>query len=254
MYRNTEVFFKCVWIILDRKSNNSDTLKEDLCTEIQKLYSTKFKAKAIGETEKIVKKLEEKDFFQNNVIKQKSKKKKGETDNHEEDKECGVTYDSKALERILKQRIDAESIIDDNIRLLNTCKSYESYEEYIKTNKGYKSLSEVINIVLKESDHIALMPYAKEDHFIGLVFKKDNDLITAEYMDSENKELDSSIKEYLKMHKIDCMQILVEKQKYSDNCGVETVENFIWYLEGKKSRLSQDEAVKLHKELPERIL
>ena len=113
-------------------------------------------------------------------------------------------------------------------------------------------MSEVINIVLKESDHIALMPYAKEDHFIGLVFKKDNDLITAEYMDSENKELDSSIKEYLKMHKIDCMQILVEKQKYSDNCGVETVENFIWNLEGKKSRLSQDEAVKLHKELQQK--
>ena len=187
-----------------------------------------------------------------------SKNKKGYIqDKYNEDAEDEITYKSEELEAVLKKRL-----ADENIKNVGVLPTYKSYEKYGQTTESYKILSEKIHETLKEND-VALLPYAEEDHFIGIMFKKHNNSTAISYMDSDNiNEVDYAsfikFKEGFESYLTEQQQIIsfqkieVNQQKYLYNCGIETIENFIGYLKGEdlvNRNISQDKAIEIHKVL-----
>ena len=97
-------------------------------------------------------------------------------------------------------------------------------------------------------------------HWVGIAVDKNEHEINFHYMDSEQKEIPSLLKKQLiqqattiySEYQINLIEARVEVQKYN-NCGPETIENFIAYLTN-GNRVSQEDAVPLHSQLLEKKL
>ena len=209
-------------------------------TEEEALEALGYKPLALGS--QLIKKI-----FKDAKAENQSEKKGGTSDEFSFKKSHDLTYRSDELDWVLKERIEEEGIFKNAI-LLDTHKSYvfnnivENIDNLLKKVKDEFAQNHSVSIIV---------PYAEEEHFIGLVFKlnKEGNLFI-DYMDSENKEIPVSVKDALLNEVINIERISVKQQEYSDNCGVETIENFIAYLKGGdlvNREISQDKAIEMHK-------
>jgi hypothetical protein len=186
----------------------------------------------------------------------KSVKKGGFVDN-DINNISNITYKSNELEYVLKKRIKDEGL--NKVEVLHT---YKSYETYSLTHISFNILLNKINTSHKNNNY-TLLPYADEDHFIGIIFERlnphsliasifDSDIVNIDsysYMRFINKFRDYAIEKgmYLDYRIID-----VEQQKYIDNCGVEVIENYIGYLKGENllnRNINQINAIELHRKI-----
>ena len=153
-------------------------------------------------------------------------------------------YNLDGLSRILNLRIS-------NLQLGNVKVLQGFFVDEIENNI-HKLLSEMSNLPEK----IVLIPLNLfNKHAVGLIFEKNNDdSLQAVYLDSLNEPIPSGLKQLLINRfgqKLDCSEITVERQKYA-NCAPELIENFIFYITGK--RVSQEQAIELHSKLVENEL
>lgn len=188
-------------------------------------------------------------FFNGNKAANQSKKKKGLTDEFTQKKSHDLTYHSDELDWVLKERMQQESISQKVMRL-DTHKSYE----YDSVSESVSNLlRKVENVLLQNNALVIIVPYAEEEHFIGLIFQLSKEgALFVDYMDSENNEPEVEVKEEILKRNVTINKIIVSEQKYSDNCGIETIENFIGYLKAEdlaSRNISQDEAIEIHKVL-----
>ena len=218
-----------------------DAKKENFTKE-EALKALNYKSSAAGY--KLVE-----NFFNGNKAANQSKKKKGLTDEFTQKKSHDLTYHSGELDWVLKERMQQENISQKVMRL-DTHKSYE----YDSVSESVSNLlRKVENVLLQNNALVIIVPYAEEEHFIGLIFQLSKEgALFVNYMDSENNEPEVEVKEEILKRNVTINKIIVSEQKYSDNCGIETIENFIGYLKAEdlaSRNISQDEAIEIHKVL-----
>ena len=115
-----------------------------------------------------------------------------------------------------------------------------------------------LNLVNELGKKQILLPINLENkHWVGIVLKYKSDKASMFYMDPQNNEIPDKLLFYLakccafRNLKISYYRIKVEQQKYN-NCGAEMIENFIYFLTGK--RRTQESALEHHSILYERHL
>ena len=128
----------------------------------------------------------------------------------------------------------------------------------IKTLKGifvdqeHNNITELLSSVVNTKAQTTLVPLSLfNKHAVGLIFEKTNDSIQVKYLDPENKPMPLQLEQLFKSHNLSIAQLKVEQQKY-ENCGVEVIEDFIFYLTNE--RLSQEQAIPYHSYLLEQSL
>jgi tetratricopeptide (TPR) repeat protein len=94
-------------------------------------------------------------------------------------------------------------------------------------------------------------------HWLGLLFKMADTMVEVTYMDSEQRiaipELKKKLKTSLALNGYESrfLEASLERQRYG-NCGLEVIENFVYYLTG--TRATQEAAVYVHSLLVENSL
>ena len=162
-------------------------------------------------------------------------------------------YYSEGIEKILKLRISEAhltqnvNILDGRYLLFNHMTSAENIT--YKTNE----------IFFENNNSIVCVPYNIElEHWVGLIFEKDENKILIKYIDPENKPIPEILINDLIMAwksigyaEIKVLSVLTDTQR-SNNCGPEVIEGFMEYLTG--YRVPQEEAVLYHSQLLEEEL
>ncbi|CAN0549200.1 unnamed protein product, partial [Ectocarpus sp. 12 AP-2014] len=159
-------------------------------------------------------------------------------------------YYSEGIEKILSLRIkDLDSELREKVKILSA-----KYQLSTIDTEVNKVVQDIQRLEIKNDD-IILIPYNIENkHWVGMVFKKVNEGFEVVYFNPENKEVElrllSDLERELKIigQKLSFHQELVEEQQYN-NCGAEVIENFIYYITGK--RIEGDKAVIYHSYLVE---
>ena len=129
----------------------------------------------------------------------------------------------------------------------------------VKTLQGifidqeHNNINELLTDIINAKAQTILVPLNLfNKHATGLIFEKINDdLIQVKYLDPENKSLPDQLVQIFSKYTLHIEQLKVEQQKYA-NCGVEVIEDFIFYLTNE--RLSQEEAIPYHSYLLEQNL
>ncbi len=112
-------------------------------------------------------------------------------------------------------------------------------------------LQEALKLLDQGSNHVISICNLNKKHWVGLVFQKKQGLISATYIDPENKAIvPDMLNEINKNFVIDSF-VVPNVQKYS-NCGPELIENIMLFLVG--IRVSQEDAVPYHSKLLEKTL
>jgi hypothetical protein len=153
-------------------------------------------------------------------------------------------YTINALDNILSLRLN-----DLHLKDIKVLKG-------IFIDQGYNNISNLISQILISKEQTVLVPLNLfNKHAIGIIFEKyQNNTIQVKYLDSLNKSMSRELKQLIidnLDNKVNFQQITTEQQKYA-NCGAEVIENFIFYLTGK--RVSQEKAIELHSKLVENEL
>ena len=160
-------------------------------------------------------------------------------------------YTLDGIAKILKLRINDLNLLKDILVL-----------DAIFLDEENSNIHELIKkIVAVDEDKTILVPLnIFNKHAVGLVLEKSaGNVIKITYMDPSNEEMPKSLKGliYSALKQIGfeieavIQEFSVESQKYG-NCGPEVIENFIYYLTGR--RVSQEESIELHSELMEQKL
>lgn len=161
-------------------------------------------------------------------------------------------YYSDGIYDILKLRLSEYDISATKVLNVN-------YWLNTLTNSNSSLVLNVLEIFSNNPEPTILVPYnINSQHWVGLVFEQQADgKIAVKYMDPENNPIPETLEKALiaelstKGYEVSFEQIEVEHQM-ANNCGPEVIENFIWYLTGK--RLPQEEVVKYHSKLVEKAL
>lgn len=154
-------------------------------------------------------------------------------------------YTLDAIDHILSLRINDLQL--KNIKVL----------QGIFINQNHNNISDLLAKVSSSKEQKILVPLnLLNKHAVGLIFEKDqvNNVIIVKYIDSLNKEMPRELKKLITDDfdiRINLQQLSVEQQQYA-NCAPEVIENFMFYLTGK--RVSQEKAVELHSKLMENAL
>lgn len=161
-------------------------------------------------------------------------------------------YSNEAMEQLLKLRLDSIGV--EKVKVVNP--------NYVWDDSIANAERLSNEIITASIDHdkvlVTLNLYGK--HWVGIALDKSKAEIS--YMDSEQNRIPTLLKKQLTEklatssfymeYQVNLREIELELQKYN-NCGPETIENFISYLTG-GNRLSQEEAVVLHSLLLENSL
>ncbi|MGN7619483.1 MAG: hypothetical protein ACTJLN_01470 [Rickettsia amblyommatis] len=150
-------------------------------------------------------------------------------------------YTIKAIEEILKLRINNVSLEDVNI-----------VRGYI-LQENCNNLQRMISDLIQTKSKITLAPlnlYNK--HAVGVICIKDQgNNLQLYYLDSSNEHIPETLKQMFIDNSLQIIQLPTKQQSYA-NCGPELIENFILYLTG--DRASEDKAIELHSKLVENEL
>ncbi|AFC70032.1 preprotein translocase subunit SecA [Rickettsia amblyommatis] len=150
-------------------------------------------------------------------------------------------YTIKAIEEILKLRINNVSLEDVNI-----------VRGYI-LQENCNNLQRMIADLIQTKSKITLAPlnlYNK--HAVGVICIKDQgNNLQLYYLDSSNEHIPETLKQMFIDNSLQIIQLPTKQQSYA-NCGPELIENFILYLTG--DRASEDKAIELHSKLVENEL
>ncbi|CAF2084492.1 unnamed protein product [Rotaria magnacalcarata] len=144
-----------------------------------------------------------------------------------------------------------DNILDLRIKdlKLNSVKTLQG----IFIDQELNNIRELLSDIINAKEQTVLVPINLfNKHAAGLIFDRTNDgLIQVKYLDPENKSLPDQLVQTLSKYNLHIEQLKVEQQKYA-NCGVEVIENFIFYLTNE--RLSQEQAIPYHSYLLEQSL
>lgn len=172
-------------------------------------------------------------------------------------------YNELALNNLLKVRL--ESVIEGtkalkSIKVLETS-VVDIHNNVIPIENKIIALNEDIISIYKTDKAVkhVLVPIlipvnALIYHWVGVAVTKEGNELFISYLDSENNKDNKLLQTLLIYHLqksfpylyISYKQIPVEQQKYN-NCGLELIENFIFYLTGE--RASQEEAPYVHSDI-----
>jgi hypothetical protein len=154
-------------------------------------------------------------------------------------------YYTSGIDQILELRLD-----NTNAVLL---KSRHFGKEMRLTAE--KLAYDAMSVLAYDNTQTVLVPvnlYNK--HWIGLLFKRLENVIEVTYMDPEQRVMVPRLKYELERHfamngcENRFLEARLEKQSYN-NCGLEVIENFVYYLTG--ARATQEGAVYVHSLLVE---
>ena len=121
-------------------------------------------------------------------------------------------------------------------------------------DKSNNNITEVLSEIITSKETTILVPLSLFGHHaVGVILEKQsNGILSITYLDSLKKpipkELQDVVLDQLGPYNVALKELIIEQQKYS-NCGPEVVENFVYYLTGK--RLSQEDAIEYHSRLVE---
>ena len=160
-------------------------------------------------------------------------------------------YSKQGMKELLKLRL--ENIEAEEVEIISP-----NYVWDDSFSSAERLINEIIySLGVQDKVLICLNLYNK--HWVGLAIDKTSNKINISYMDSEQQKIPLLLKDKFiealaiacPKHQINITEIEIELQRYN-NCGPETIENFIAYLNG--NRVSQEDAVLLHSQLLENEL
>lgn len=172
-------------------------------------------------------------------------------------------YNELALKNLLEIRLKSaieEDDISKNIKVLEA-EIVDIHYNSISTQTKIISMSDsIINIYNadKTTKHILIPILIPKNifvyHWVGVAITKEENKLSIAYLDSENYKdivplqtiLTYNLQKLFPHLYVSFTQISLEQQKYN-NCGLELIENFIFYLTS--TRVSQEEAPYLHNDL-----
>jgi hypothetical protein len=151
-------------------------------------------------------------------------------------------YTLGAINSILKLRIQDAGIVNAEV-------VSDNYSFIDSSNNNMDKL--MVEISAIEAPVILVPLNLFNKHAAGLMFIREESGTMLYYIDPENQEMPSVLRQIFKEYQLDTKELTLETQKYS-NCGPEVIENFMLCLTGE--RLSQEEAISYHSLLVERKL
>lgn len=160
-------------------------------------------------------------------------------------------YDTDGINEILQLRINA---IDNNDIDKSNLKTLEAIYSLDKDGTNAIEIADKVKTFLAQNFETILVPYNIDNqHWVGIIFEKDNEDVVIKYLDSQNNVAPAELVEELlsQFEQARFFLLGVEQQK-AGNCGPEVIENFMEYIFG--TRIPQDITVIEHSRLIEEHL